>query len=121
AGKAQAADAQVLSSDGRVLDATPALHGVAALLAPSLIAQEGHHPRAHLLNLTDPDIDIGVMGAPVRLREGTGVVLVGVETQGFVSARHDVISLLVIGLACTTVLVGLITWILTGRALRVVS
>jgi signal transduction histidine kinase len=61
------------------------------------------------------------MGAPVHLRDGTGAVIVGVERQGFLSARREVLTLLAIGLACATALVGVITWLLTGRALTTVG
>jgi signal transduction histidine kinase len=120
-GNPRAAYAQVIGPDGKVIDASSSLQRVPALISASTVLQEDGHPTAHGLNLSDPDIDLAVMGAPVRLGDGTGVVVVGVETQGFLSARREVIVLVVVGLIGTTLLVGAITWLLTGRALKVVG
>jgi signal transduction histidine kinase len=106
---------------GDVLDASPPLTHAPALLTPATVAAEHGHHHVHNVNLADPDVDLAVTGSIVHLRTGEGVVVVGVETQGFLSARREVLTLLAIGLACVTALVGIITWLLTGRALMTVS
>ena len=74
-----------------------------------------------------PDIDLALLAVPVHLTgdgstpAGTGALVVGVDSEGFDTATAQLRWLLVAGLGLVVVAVGLLAWVLTGRALRTVT
>src|SRR5207302_7855806 len=86
---------QVLGSDGQVVSASPALNGAPPLL-PIAIARRGvRHPQ--LLNLNHPDLDLAVIAEPVSVSGGRGAVIVGVDSQGFLDARAQLRTVVLLG------------------------
>ncbi|MBV9291247.1 MAG: hypothetical protein JO222_02270 [Frankiales bacterium] len=110
---------QVLGATGRVVSASPALQDTPPLL-PFALARAGiRHPR--LLNLNQPDLDLAVLAEPQAVAGGRGAVIVAVESQGFLDARQQLQTVIVIGVPLIVVLTALLTWLITGRALRIVT
>lgn len=110
---------QVLGADGQVVSASPALNDAAALL-PITVARHGlRHPR--LLNLNQPDLDLAVIAEPVTVNAAQGAVIVGVDSQGFLDARDQLRTVVLLGVPLVVVLTGLLTWLVTGRAFRAVT
>jgi signal transduction histidine kinase len=110
---------QVLAADGRVVSASPALSDAQPLL-PITVARRGvHHPK--LLNLNQPDLDLAVIAEPVSVSGGRGAVIVGVDSQGFLDARAQLRTVVLLGVPLVVVLTGLLTWLITGRAFRAMT
>ena len=111
--------AQVLDTNGVVVSASPALVDDAPLL-PLDVARRGvRNPR--LLNLNSPDIDLAVIAEPRLINGGRGAVIVGVDSQGFLDARRQLQVLVLFGVPLVVVLTAMLTWLVTGRAFRVVT
>jgi two-component system sensor histidine kinase TctE len=77
--------------------------------------------------LQQPDVDLALLGVPIRLAAsgsspaGTGVLVVAVDAEGFNAATSDLLGLLLVGLAAVVLAIALLSWVLTGRALRSVT
>jgi len=117
---------QLIGPDGKVRSTSPGLANVGPL---ANVTDVGHHPhgvRARQ-NLQAPDIDLATLSVPVYLPStstspaGTGVLVVAVDAEGFTSATADLLRLLIGGLAAVIVAIVLLSWWLTGRALRSVT
>jgi signal transduction histidine kinase len=52
---------------------------------------------------------------------GEGALIVGVDSEGFEDAGHQLREILLVGLGIVVPLAGLLAWLLAGRALRTVS
>jgi signal transduction histidine kinase len=110
---------QVLGADGRVVSASPALRDAPPLLSVAVARRGLHHPR--LLNLNQPDLDLAVIAEPATVNAGQGAVIVGVDSQGFLDARDQLRTVVLLGVPLVVVLTGLLTWLVTGRAFRAVT
>jgi signal transduction histidine kinase len=117
---------QLIGPDGKVRSTSPGLANVGPLAVVGDIAK---HPSGVIARqaLETPDIDLATLGVPIHLpRNGTspagsGVLVVAVDAEGFTSATADLVRLLVAGLAVVIVAIVLLSWWLTGRALRSVT
>jgi signal transduction histidine kinase len=110
---------QVLAADGRVVSASPALSDVPPLLPIAVAHRGGRHPQ--LLNLSHPDLDLAVIAEPVSVNSEQGAVIVGVDSQGFLDARAQLRTVVLLGVPLVVVLTGMLTWVVTGRAFRAVT
>jgi signal transduction histidine kinase len=110
---------QVLTSDGQVVSATPALSDVPPLLSIAVARRGVRKPR--LLNLTQPDVDLAVIAEPARVNGGAGAVIVGVDSQGFLDAQGQLRLMLLLGIPLVVLLTALLTWLVTGRAFRAMT
>lgn len=108
---------QVLGPRGNVVSASPALAGLPPLI-PLSKARSGAAPIQ--LSPSHPDIDLAVAGAPLVVSGSTGALVVGVESQGFLDARDQLTSLLLVDIPLVVALSGVLAWLLIGRTLRVV-
>jgi signal transduction histidine kinase len=64
------------------------------------------------------DIDLTVGGAPLSVRGRPGALVVGVENEGFLDARTQVVVIVVTAAPLVTLLSAALAWLLTGRTLR---
>lgn len=125
AGSPRADLVQVLGQDGRVRSSSPSLEGLAPLIDGSIVPAKGE-VRANVA-LQAPDIDLALVGVPVRLLSGAaeapgmGVLIVAVDTEGFNTATSNLQRLLLVGLPCVVVAIAMLSWVLTGLALRSVT
>lgn len=117
---------QVVGPDGVVRSSSPALSGMGPLVGvddPSGTTA-GVQTR---IALQRPDVDLALLGVPIRLDAkggspaGTGVLVVAVDVEGFAAATSDLVSLLVVGLLAVVLAIAVLSWFLTGRALRSVT
>ena len=115
---------QVVGPDGRVRDATASLLHQDAIIGIDRIREEpGGISETVELNRSK----IAVRGVKVPLAAkgtspaGIGALIVGVDSEGFEAAGHQLREILFIGLAFIVPLAGLLAWLLAGRALRTVS
>lgn len=115
---------QVLGPDGTVLASTSALASLPPLVDPTTT---GGSSAVRRISLQIPDIDLAVLARPLPLTAttdapaGTGALVVAVDAEGFNTATTDLLGLLVAGLLGAVVAMGLLSWFLTGRALRSVT
>jgi signal transduction histidine kinase len=70
------------------------------------------------VGLAAPDIDLAIVGSAFRVQGRPGALIVGLESQGFLDARHELSVVLLVGLPLAVVLSGALAWALTGRTLR---
>lgn len=116
---------QVVGADGSVRSSSPGLRGVPALVSPRQVAAAGGSFERQV-RLQHPDVDLAVLGVPVRISSagggpGTGVLVVAVDVEGFAAASSDLVGLLLVGLLVVIVAIAALTWVITGRALRSVT
>ncbi|MDX6227258.1 MAG: hypothetical protein QOI76_648 [Frankiales bacterium] len=115
---------QVVGPDGRVRDATPSLiHQPAILDVAAVLAHPGGVQRTLDLNRSRVVVR-GVkvkLGATATSPAGEGALIVGVDSEGFEDAGHQLREILLVGLGVVVPLAGLLAWLLAGRALRTVS
>jgi two-component system OmpR family sensor kinase len=115
---------QVVGPDGGVRDATPSLVDQKAVLD---VARVRAHPAGVQGTVELNHSKVVVRGIPVQLAAtpsspaGTGALIVGLESEGFETAGHQLREILLAGLAVVVPLAGLLAWLLAGRALRTVS
>lgn len=115
---------QVIGPDGGVRDATKSLIHQKAILD---VAQVRAHPDGvqETVKLNNSKVVLrGIkvsLGATPTSPAGAGALVVGVDTEGFENAGHQLREILVAGLAIVVPLAGLLAWLLAGRALRTVS
>jgi len=118
---------QVVGPDGTVRSATGELAGLPALLSPERTQRAGPAGVQSTVTLQHPDIDLAVLSVPVQLAAagqspaGTGEIVVGLDAEGFLTARHHLTELLIIGLVGAVLALAQVTWVLAGRALRTVT
>lgn len=118
---------QVLGPDGRVRAASPGLAGLPPLVSLHAVTAAGPAGAEVARSLQQPDIDLAVLGEPLSLPAagsspaGTGALVVAVDAEGFTAASTDLARLLLMGLATVVVAIALLSWFLTGRALRSVT
>jgi signal transduction histidine kinase len=106
---------QVLDAGGGVVSSSPSLSGDPPLL--SLSAARGSAPPREV-SPVGRDIDLTVGGAPLQVRGQAGALVVGVENEGFLDARTQVIVVVVTAAPLVTLLSAALAWLLTGRTLR---
>jgi signal transduction histidine kinase len=117
---------QVLGADGQVLSSSPALvrTGPLADIADVRRTAGGVESRVALQR---PDVDLAVLAVPLPLRDATGArtstgaLVVAVDAEGFGAATADLVNLLLVGLVVVVLTIALLSWVLTGRALRSVA
>jgi signal transduction histidine kinase len=115
---------QVVGPDGTVRDATPSLLKLKALLP---VAEVRAHPGGVSRTLELNHSRVVIRGVPVSLAatatspKGTGVLIVGLDSEGYETAGHQLREILLLGLCVVVPLAGLLAWLLAGRALRTVS
>jgi signal transduction histidine kinase len=115
---------QVVGPDGAVRDSTPSLLRQQALLD---VAQVRAHPGGISRTLELNRSRVVIRGIPVTLAatatspKGVGALIVGVDSEGFETAGHQLREILLVGLAVVVPLACLLAWLLAGRALRTVS
>jgi signal transduction histidine kinase len=116
---------QVIAPDGTVRAGSPSLSGLDPLV--DLHQVTGKSEYLTTAALQQPDSDLALLAVPVHLRSsgpspaGTGALVVGVDAEGFDSATSQLRWLLVVGLVIVVIAVGVLSWVLTGRALRSVT
>ncbi len=119
--------AQVIDASGDVIAADRVLEGIPALAAPGLaVGETSEYTSQDLLEpyedgLVEDEGPYAVVVRGVELRAGTGVVLVAASLEPASNARRAVIPVLGVGLPLLLALLGAVTWLLTGRALRPVD
>ncbi len=116
---------QVVAPDGSVLASSPGMSRVPALTDPRQVAAAGGSFEKRVA-LQRPDVDLAILGVPVRIASpggghGTGVLVVAVDVEGFAAASSDLVALLLVGLLVVIVAIAALTWVITGRALRSVT
>ena len=117
---------QVIGPDGIVRSSSPALEGLRPLIDVSTLPRSGSESPTRL-TLQQPDVDLAMIGVPVRIAAkgsspaGTGALVVAVDAEGFDAATADLLGLLLAGLAAVVVAIAALSWVLTGRALRSVT
>ena len=115
---------QVVGPDGHVRDATPSLIHQAAVLD---VNQVRAHPDGIQKTVELNHSRVVLRGVKVTLAAtstsvaGDGALIVGVDSEGFENAGHQLREILIAGLAVVVPLAGLLAWLLAGRALRTVS
>lgn len=118
---------QVVNPDGTVRSATAALTGAPALVSVARAKAAGSAGVLQDRALERPDTDIAALGVPIRLPAldtapaGTGALVVAVDTEGFLVARRQFTEVLAVGLVAVVAAMGLLAWLLAGRALRTVA
>lgn len=118
---------QVLGPEGQVRAASRGLNDIAPLIGLSAVTARGHSGAQGAFSLNHPDIDLAVLGVPIPLPSngpspaGTGALVVAVDAEGFTAASSDLVRLLILGLGTVVVAIGLLSWVLAGRALRSVT
>jgi signal transduction histidine kinase len=116
---------QVIAPDGTVRAGSPSLSGLDPLVDLDQVTAVGGYRTS--VALQQPDVDLALLAVPVHLTSagsspnGTGALVVGVDAEGFNSATSQLRWLLVVGLVIVVIAVGLLSWVLTGRALRSVT
>lgn len=116
---------QVIAPNGSVRAATSPLARVPALVDVDDVVEAGSPGVQRTVSLNNEQIT--VLAVPIRLTAsagspaGIGAVVVGVDSEGFLSASRQLRSILVLGLGVVVPLAGLLAWLLAGQALRTVS
>lgn len=120
--------AQVVGPDGRLRDSTPALAGVGSLVSLASVRRAGPQGLQSAVAISRPDLDMALLAVPVRVGAtadgqpaGSGALVVGINSEGFLASRQQLKTLLALGLAAVVAVVGVLTWLLSGRALRTVT
>lgn len=117
---------QIIGADGKVRSASPGLLHVGPLADLSAVRGQpaGYRTRR---TLNKPDVDLATMSVPLVLPgttagpAGTGALVVAVDAEGFTSATADLLLLLIVGLISVVIAIVLLSWWLTGRALKSVT
>lgn len=117
---------QIIGPDGAVRSASAGLARVGALADIATVRQ---HPSGFRSNraLGRPDVDLATLSVPIALPRngtqpaGTGALVVAVDAESFASATSDLLGLLMVGLVSVVVAIVLLSWWLTGRAIRSVT
>jgi signal transduction histidine kinase len=118
---------QVVGPDGAVRSSSPALARVGQPLIRVARLNDSAAGVQERVALQRPDIDLALLGVPIRLAAsgsspaGTGVLVVAVDAEGFNAATSDLVSLLIGGLLVVVLAIAVLSWALTGRALRSVT
>jgi signal transduction histidine kinase len=108
---------QILSSDGRVLAANASVAGRPAIT--TLRPSPGHVEIQDVGPIRVDDVDkFVVVARGVRVSDGTVVVVAAQSLRGISRSTDVVVDLLIVGCPLIVLLVGLIAYWLTGRALR---
>jgi signal transduction histidine kinase len=117
---------QVVGPDGVVRSSSPSLRGLGPLVYVGAATGSARGVSSKVA-LRSPDIDLALLGVPVRLAAngsspaGTGALVVAVDAEGFNAATGDLLGLLLVGLLAVVLAIALLSWVLTGRALRSVT
>lgn len=107
---------QVLDADGEVLAATPALQGEPPLLEPDALANGGRRTMTGLV----PGEGDEYLVVPVAAGNGRYVVA-ALSLEGVDRAISSTLGLLAVGAPILVLLVGAMSYLLVGRALRPVE
>jgi signal transduction histidine kinase len=110
---------QVVDSSGRVVAASANIRGEPRIstLSPGAV---GHSARSEV-DLVQGDGPFRVVARRVRTRSGEYTVYVAGTLEGVDDSTSSLVRLLLIGLPGLLLLVGITTWVVTGRALRPVE
>ena len=114
----------MVGPDGVVRDATKSLNDRQAILD---VAQVRAHAAGVQETVELNHSKVIVRGIKVPLvatatsPAGEGALIVGVDTEGFEAAGHQLREILLVGLSIVVPLAGLLAWLLAGNALRTVS
>jgi signal transduction histidine kinase len=115
---------QVVGPDGKVRDATASLGNQQAILP---VAQVQAHASGVQKTVVLNHTEVVIRGVRVKLAgtptspAGYGALIVGVDSEGYESAGHQLREILLVGLAVIIPLAGMFAWLLGKRALRTVS
>jgi signal transduction histidine kinase len=117
---------QVLAPDGTVRSSSDALRGTPPLIDVAAVrASPAGVERP--VRLSRSGADLSILAVPVRMSAhggspgGTGALVAAVDTEGFGAVTSDLTYLLITGLALVVLAMALLSWLLTGRALRSVT
>lgn len=117
---------QVVGPDGVVRSSSPSLSGFGPLTDVSSVSGPGaDKPRR--VTLASPDADLAVLAVSYRLvargafPAGNGALVVAIDVEGYNATTSDLAGLLIAGLLLVVTVIGTLTWVLTGRALRSVT
>jgi signal transduction histidine kinase len=120
--------AQVIGPGGQLRDSTPALVGVGSLVSLGAVRRAGPRGLQFAVAISRPDLDMALLAVPVHVGAtvdgqpaGSGALVVGINSEGFLASRQQLKTLLELGLAAVVAVVGVLTWLLSGRALRAVT
>ncbi|MCW2761527.1 MAG: Two component signal transduction histidine-protein kinase/phosphatase [Marmoricola sp.] len=117
---------QVIGPDGVVRSSSPALRDLGPLISVSAANRTPGGAQSRIA-LQSPDADLALLGVPVRLTAGgaspagQGALVVAVDAEGFNAATSDLLGVLLVGLVAVVLAITLLSWVLTGRALRSVT
>ena len=115
---------QVIGPDGRVRDRTHSLVGEPAVITLSRVLA---HPAGVQSTIELNRTSVVIRAVRIKLAAtptspaGYGALVVGLDSEGFESAGHQLREILLLGLSVIVPLAGLLAWLLAGRALRTVS
>lgn len=120
--------AQIVDATGRVIAADRAAQALPPMAEITVAGGERRIIRLDsLANQIEPEVDVEdagpfvVVAEGVTLAEGPATVLVAASLEDATTARSAFVPLLGIGLPLVLVVVGMVTWVLTGRSLRPVD
>lgn len=120
--------AQIVTEDGTVVAADRAAQGLPVLVDITMAVGEREVVRvAELSEGIEPEIDVEDSGPFLVVAEGItlagrrATVLVAASLEDASAAPSALVPLLGLGLPAVLAVVGVVTWILTGRALRPVD
>lgn len=112
--------AQILTPTGRIVDASPTLHG-RPLLSPAQLRIARSRPILFELGrptAADPDAADRVLAAPRRVAGRTLIVVVGASVDPVETAQHQLGGLLLVGAPVVLLLAGLAGYGAASAALR---
>jgi signal transduction histidine kinase len=110
---------QVVDGNGRVAAASANLQGEPRI--GTVEPEVGHYATWSVDQLADGDGPFRVVARQVTTKTGTFTVYVAGSLEGVDESTSSLVRLLLTGLPVLLLLVGVTTWIVTGRALRPVE
>jgi two-component system OmpR family sensor kinase len=113
--------AQILTADGRVLDATPSLPGAAILSPAERSLSANHATLVGRKRIAGPAGSSRLLAIPVRAQDQRTIVVVGASLRQRDSALAELRTLLVLGGPVALVLASLLGYAVAALALRSVE
>ncbi len=110
---------QVLDTDGRVVAASTNLVGEPAIAALPSVGNAVHTVPVHVGALSGESFRLSVVEADGP--DGRFAVVVGASTTSVDESVDDLIEILVVGFPVLMVALGVVIWVVVGRALRPVE
>lgn len=117
---------QIVDARGVVRASSPALAGIGPLVDVGTVTAVPSRD-VQFVALNSPDIDLAVLAVPYPLPHhddspaGMGALVVATDAEGFTALTVQLLALLVAGLLGVILIIGILSWILTGRALTSVT